>query len=896
MRICTAALATALLFCGREYNPFANAANAGLFTIRQSLHAGDTVDVFTTETLSVIVTVKELVAGFSVRCKGNRLWPSADSAIAASAFSSEPFLFCFSFPDTGLHAIITTVHRTNGDSSADTMEFFVRSPLRQDPVTGWFGDPVLLRTNPVGDRDVDYFWSFGAGTVISSRACSTSAAISVASAAGIGRLWVSDGLHASPAQTFFFSLGDTTPPSISCQNSQTSAGDTVFTADTDFAFMVRITDRGDLRVDTASINGGPFDRVDNNLYSKLFTRCDQHTAANPLIADVYAMDNFRFQNETVRRFFIIFSPLAAASSRVRLLAQSPAASRIVSSDSTFTIFGTVENRQSDTPAAELSCSVNGAIDPGTITVRERMGAWQWVLHLALGDNAVVVRARDRASGDSLAALPFVIVYDPAAVDSLPPAIDRVLADGKPAANYITDKATVMISARCVDAGSGLALVRMNDSAIVPGDTAAVFFAPLALVHAAGGNEMKVYARDRSGNNTTVTVVVYRNRLPVIYGAASSAFIYEDSLYRDTISAVDPDGDRVSFEKYSGPAGLSITADGIIAWRPDSSARGKNAVSIRVWDGYQPSFVNFSLYVHDASGPPLPVRLVTRENAFPAFMRAGTDSLRLMLRTEHGIAPFFFTARVLETHQAILSASRDSVVRFAPDSADTGLHHFIVFARDAFAGDTIWPQITVLPPNHPCRLQVVYASDTLAGGILDLNSLAHMDTLRFFINDPDDPTFERHTVQIMQARAKSMSVIDSAAADSFSIAVDPTAFNGYDTITVGVHDRAGAADTVRMIIYYGAPPDTAHLVAPLMDATTHGASVTLDWTGSDPDGDALTYDVYTGAAADQLTKAATITQSQYALTGVQYRTWYWRVDAKDWKSTAQGNVWRFIAAP
>jgi len=83
--------------------------------------------------------------------------------------------------------------------------------------------------------------------------------------------------------------------------------------------------------------------------------------------------------------------------------------------------------------------------------------------------------------------------------------------------------------------------------------------------------------------------------------------------------------------------------------------------------------------------------------------------------------------------------------------------------------------------------------------------------------------------------------------------------------------------------------------PSHNATNQPLSVNLSWDCSDPDGDAVTYDVYFGTNSNPTTKISseqsgkTLSRSNL-LIGTTY---YWKVVAKDAKgATTEGPVWRF----
>ncbi|HEX7510827.1 MAG TPA: fibronectin type III domain-containing protein, partial [Chitinivibrionales bacterium] len=158
---------------------------------------------------------------------------------------------------------------------------------------------------------------------------------------------------------------------------------------------------------------------------------------------------------------------------------------------------------------------------------------------------------------------------------------------------------------------------------------------------------------------------------------------------------------------------------------------------------------------------------------------------------------------------------------------------------------------------------------------------------------DDPLVERHDVSLYETRTQLRNIIDSAVVDSFSLVVDPLAFDGSDTIIAVVRDKANHTDTLRQSIYYGMPPYIPQAVYPLNLMSVSGTSVTLSWQDVDPDGDNLFYDVYFGPAADQMTLRSTTTAVAALITGLlPQHTYFWKISAHDWKSFTDGPTWQF----
>ncbi len=91
------------------------------------------------------------------------------------------------------------------------------------------------------------------------------------------------------------------------------------------------------------------------------------------------------------------------------------------------------------------------------------------------------------------------------------------------------------------------------------------------------------------------------------------------------------------------------------------------------------------------------------------------------------------------------------------------------------------------------------------------------------------------------------------------------------------------------------PSTPSNPGPSDKTTNQPLTVVLSWTCNDPDGDALTYDVYFDTSNNPTTKVSvgkigkTLNRSNLSIG----TTYYWKVVAKDIKgATTEGPVWRF----
>ncbi len=89
------------------------------------------------------------------------------------------------------------------------------------------------------------------------------------------------------------------------------------------------------------------------------------------------------------------------------------------------------------------------------------------------------------------------------------------------------------------------------------------------------------------------------------------------------------------------------------------------------------------------------------------------------------------------------------------------------------------------------------------------------------------------------------------------------------------------------------PTVPELITPLLGERLSGANITLEWTATDSEDDALSYDLYFGDTNPPLLFAENIDVSSFDVTVSPGIVYYWRVVAKDSNQAAtMGQLWNF----
>ncbi|MGB7567891.1 MAG: hypothetical protein WBM07_08520, partial [Chitinivibrionales bacterium] len=801
--VCTALF----FFCSKDYNPFTDPSNARAVVKYKSFRDIDTIGIFRAETLQVEVTARDLVDSFSVETSNNRLF--GDSTVRARPSPVIPavvFAFYLSFVDTGWQKVTVNTFRKNGDKASVDYLLFCTSPLRQDSIGGDYGDNVLLKTQPVSDADVVYHWDFGDGMAFEKNKPADTVQITLFLSGKAGFLWVSDnsGKNNSPKTQFSFSFRDTSGPTIVCIN-KNAKNDTIQTGDSTFTFLARINALQNTSVGSASVNGQSFDIVDasQQVYVKTLFGLAGHTQlAGALTLYIKATDSFNNISEKV--FYVVYNAAVGPSSGIVLSVVSP----ILDINNTATvpnsqepIVGSITNYSTQPFSVFMRLRVNGSprsnVDTLALPVAQQV-TWTFITALNEGPNPMTVTAY-KLTGDSCAGESFTVMYDSAMArsDTLHPKILDVSAGGTH--NFYTTKDSLVLRIIAVGEGRGIDSLIVNGISLTSSPEAKgyIWYDTVQTFHSHTAGLVQIRAIDSSNRSTDTSVNVYKNRLPIVVTPPNPPDpLVAGATYRDSILAWDPDFDVITVQKVSGPSALTVSSNEYIQWTPSANDTGQRILTLSISDGYQSIAYNCTLnVVAPTTAQEQPVRFVTTLQAFPAYLEVGKDSLLVTLQTVNGTAPLVFGAIIRATNTAL--SVQGNVVEWKPALTDTGSVGLIVTVSDAMRkADTLLPSILVVPPNRPFTVSMSQAAPVAADSSLDLSKAVGPDTLRFVINDPDNPLVEQHTVKIIQSHAETVSSLDSS--QSFMVILDPARVSASvlrDTIEVIVTDKAGHSDSL-----------------------------------------------------------------------------------------------------
>lgn len=845
--VCCSVILLAATLCNRDYNPFTDEHNARA-VIATKLRQGDTVSLFSTETLFVQLAAAELVTQLDVSIDANRYF--SDTTVYWGKYRDDTATgsYCFycSFVDTGWHQITITTHRRSGDAVTDVQSLYVRSPLFQSSVMGTSGAMACLETAPVGDRDVIYHWNFGSGMVVASVQEKVCSQLHGSGVEGVGELWVSElqGRHTSPRVTFLYQFTDSVGPQIVCVNDGAIGKDTIGAAAGDFYFRVHLFDAGAGYIARSSVNGGPFDIVKQSVYAKKIGRMDTLVGFVPLVVE--ATDPFF--NTTRKTFWIFYDSTSGVTEKPRITLLVPSRDSSVVTKPQRGLMGTIDYFTADSFSLDVQLETNGSAALSQKITGKLSAMWSFTTLVTETINTFHITAFDSAHKVKVDTS-FIMIYDPEIQDTVPPVIVDIKVGIKAADLAVTmvENDTVALQIIAFDEGSGVEGVYVNGLQCIRrlDGSGYVWDTKIRTSHVAGGSPFNIDVEDSVGLVTRDTILVRQNRLPFVVRYPDPPLpLVAGEYYYDTIAAVDPDGDRITYALNSAPDGCTIDSlRGVLTWLPGSNAIGMHTIAVTLHDQIAAELYQFTVRVVDTTDLPVPVAFNLSEQDFPGYLEVGKDTLTMKLEIADGTGkrPLQFSARFLDKKPGTLSIRHDTLC-LIPQLADTGMRKVMITVTDSFANSaSLYAVISIVEPNRPFTLTYTWSGGETPEGYLDCSGPTAPETLFVVIEDPDVQSAESFSALLkIGTITKNVAVQNRTARMVFDLTKKST---GIDTMLFSVEDRAGHQAVLTKIFYYGLAPDAPVVTTPSPDATIRDTTLRITWEVNSNDTAALSYAVY-----------------------------------------------------
>ena len=334
----------------------------------------------------------------------------------------------------------------------------------------------------------------------------------------------------------------------------------------------------------------------------------------------------------------------------------------------------------------------------------------------------------------------------------------------------------------------------------------------------GTDSFTYTASDGSATSSAATVtitVVPDNAAPVAQN--TSAVTLEDTSIDITLLAADADSDPLTFA-VTQPTNGTVTLIGTTAsYTPDANFNGSDSFTFTANDGtVNSNTATVSITVNAVNDVPVVADaiLATDEDTAATLTLSGTDA--------DGDA---LTFAVTQPTNGTVTLS-GSTATYTPNAGYFGTDSFTYTANDGTAdSNTGTVTVTVNSVNDaPVVADAILATDEDTAATLTLSGTdADGDALTFAVTQPANGT-----------------VTLSGTTASYT----PNAnFNGSDSFTFTANDGTVNSNTATVSITVN-PVNDAPTANPGTASTVEGQGVAFNLSGSDPDGDALTYTIST----------------------------------------------------
>jgi PKD repeat protein len=387
----------------------------------------------------------------------------------------------------------------------------------------------------------------------------------------------------------------------------------------------------------------------------------------------------------------------------------------------------------------------------------------------------------------------------------------------------TATGNVNVSPGFSDAGTAAASVRATDSGSCPGS-------------------------DTKSFTITVNDV---NRAPVLAQPANM-MVTEGSTANQTLSATDPDGNPITFSKVSGPTYATITttnpSTGNVNLAPGFSDAGTATVVARASDNGSPPLTNDKSFTVTVNNSCIGVRLNQPSNmavneASTADQTVtgvdGCDGLPLTFFKVSG--PTFITVTTIN--------ATTGNIHVAPGFSDAGSYTVTIGASNGTLSDTKSFTVTVNNVNRPPTLGPIPSVTMNEGTVVNV-------TVTASDLDGDPLTFNL-------GACASFGVFDPV---SRTIRLAP-GFNdaGTYTCTISVSDGQASVSTSFTVTVLNV--NRAPTLDPVADMTVaEGSTGDQAISGSDPDGDGLTFSKVAGPTFMTVTTTSLTTGNIHVAPG------------------------------
>jgi hypothetical protein len=398
-------ISLSLLFClcDDPVNPFLDLSESSISIIDRSVKDGDTLNIFSRESILVALILREHLSKYTVSIGGNRLWKQDDSTVDQESYTAEPRKFYFSFNDTGLKQITVSALRNDGSRSSEKISLYVKSPLEQKKISAQAGDSIYLSTPAVKDN-VIYNWNLKNGEIVRSAFPAIVYKLENPFVTSTGELYVTDSSSRSPSS--IFTLADPQSPFLQYTIISASvSNDTIKTIDRNYKMTIKLSGAKSLK--GATVNGQEFtvDKIDSLGIELSASLALPNTGTEVIPLYIEIVDGLeRMLSDTV--FIQVVDKI---QNDIIVSVLEPADLSTVH-DSILHIYGVISARSS--VASFVFATINGSGEP--VSGKLNQNVWSFKLKLVPGVNSIRIELYpDSAkSGTALSSVLHTVQYLP----------------------------------------------------------------------------------------------------------------------------------------------------------------------------------------------------------------------------------------------------------------------------------------------------------------------------------------------------------------------------------------------------------------------------------------------------------------------------------------------------
>jgi len=701
-----------ILFCADWKNPYLDSSNSKVVMIPSMISDGDSIQIFSRDSFSIQLFMKEYFSSYRLKSKHNRYWK--DTLVLDLSSNST---FRFSFFDTGWQNISLTAYRTSGDSLFSSLRFYAKSPLLQQTLEFKAGDSVIFNT-PSVKEEVFYFWDLH-DRVIKDYKSQTKQLLDKDPSSSVGEVYVIDrNDFRSPSSFFLIRSAKVTANQISIRSLNDSLfKDTIFSKTPSLQVITSVTGAASLK--EVSVNGIVNSQIIKNADGSylFYTPVSHLDSLSPLMLIVKVTDNTT--SVTLDTIIVKYTQTVINTSPV-ITIQNPSRDSSNTNNQNFVIQGRISN-SSRYQTGTVFIYKNGNLE----TSKFRPSGELFIAPMILdnGRNEITVKFHDDTLVPSteLASKNLIIMYDPSSKDTIPPNILFVLNDGKllrDSMQFDTQNIPLRIFA---SDNTLVANVFVNGKPAELLLDSAMYAATATLTHPY--NTLKVIATDIANLSDTMTFKnILFNRPPSIQITSIKTNYLVDSIAKIKVAVTDPDHDTLSITALINGTLLIMGADSTFTWKPALKDTGWQDIKFQVYDKYETVDTTVKVSITKASDAKIPVQWITNGNDIKDTLYVGLDTLKVSMVKNplSNMSPFYYRVELIDIGITIHSGS-DSNLVWVPQQEYIGKHQVrFTISDSSHAVSEFTDNIVISKPMTGIKFEKVSSSCNENAGIQSIN--------------------------------------------------------------------------------------------------------------------------------------------------------------------------------